>query len=297
MMARFLGVLTLLIFCSSFAAGQDTPTPGDDRNNVPFSTLFYKLGTNTLNSFTYGYGVPYLLAGLGTYYFVHSGLDWEWSTIAVEHKALAFSGTPFGALGFILPAAMPLGLYLYGRSGQRADLQITGLALGQAAILGVVISSSIKAFTGRRDPGIINNERDSADFSGDFAFGFMERGVFSGWPSSHTAVIFAMAVTLAELYPKNTGLKIAAYSYAALTGIGMSLFAHWASDAVAGALVGYAIGKSVGKSYRELLDRNGGLNSSGNPASNGANTMPGFEVTERVSVTILPRYVGISVRY
>jgi hypothetical protein len=134
--------------------------------------------------------------------------------------------------------------------------------MGQAVILGVLISSSIKFFTGRRDPGImsgiINGERDAGDFSGDFAFGFMERGIFSGWPSSHTAVIFAMAITLIGLYPKNIGLKIAAYSYAIATGIGMSLFAHWGSDAVAGALAGYAIGKSVGKSYKELLDRHSG---------------------------------------
>jgi membrane-associated phospholipid phosphatase len=288
-MAKFVWVSVALIFCSRAAFGQNN-AGGQDA--VPFSNLFYKFGTNTLNSFTYNYGVNYFLASLGTYYFVHSGIDWEWRNIAANNKVLAFSGAPFGALGFILPVAMPLGFYFYGHSSKRTDVQIAGLAMGQAAILGVLISSSIKTFTGRRDPGImpapINNERD---FSGDFAFGFMERGVFYGWPSSHTTVIFAMAAALAELYPKNTGLKVVAYSYAALTGIGMSLFAHWASDAVAGALVGYAIGKSVGKSYRGLLDSYSGSKNMAAPAA------PGFTITDNVSFYILPDYAGVSIRY
>jgi hypothetical protein len=173
--------------------------------------------------------------------------------------------------------------------------------MGQAAILGVLISSSIKAFTGRRDPGImsgiISGERDSEDFSGDFAFGFMERGVFSGWPSSHTAVIFAMAVTLAELYPKNTGLKAAAYSFATLTGVGMSLFTHWASDAFAGALIGIAIGKSVGKSYKEMLDVHSNLNDSETNSSSGMSNMPGFNLTDNLSFYIYPNSVGINICY
>jgi membrane-associated phospholipid phosphatase len=290
-MAKAAGLFIVLILCSHFAFGQD---------NLAFSDIFYKFGTNALHSFTYNYGVNYLLAGLGTYFLVHSGIDWEWSNIAYNNKALAFSGTPFGALGFILPVALPLGLYFYGRSHERTDFQITGLAMGQAALLGVLISSSIKTFTGRRDPGImsgiVNGERDSLDFSGDFAFGFMERGIFSGWPSSHTTVIFAMAVTLSELYPKNTGLKIAAYSYAALTGIGMSLFTHWASDAVAGALIGYAIGKSVGKSYKELLDRYSGLGGSGTTPPNTLNTMPGFTLSKNVNFYILPNSIGLNIR-
>jgi hypothetical protein len=63
----------------------------------------------------------------------------------------------------------------------------------------------------------MNGGRDSSDFSGDFAFGFMERGIFSGWPGNYTNVIFAVAAAPAELYPKNLGVKTAVYSYAALT--------------------------------------------------------------------------------
>ncbi|MDR1862798.1 MAG: hypothetical protein LBQ67_02640 [Treponema sp.] len=136
-MANIMG-LSMLIFCAHFAFGQNNPD--NPSGSVPFSALFYRFGTNTINSFTYNYGINYLLAGLGTYFMVHSGIDWEWSNIAYNNKGLAFSGTPFGALGFIAPAALPLGLYLYGRSSEKPGYQITGLALGQAAILGVLIS-------------------------------------------------------------------------------------------------------------------------------------------------------------
>jgi membrane-associated phospholipid phosphatase len=106
-----------------------------------------------------------------------------------------------------------------------------------------------------------------------------------------------MAVALAEMYPKNIGVKIAAYSYATLTGIGMSLFAHWASDTVAGALIGYAIGKSVGKSFKELLDKYSNLNGSETLSSNDINNMTGINITKNLSFYIMPNYMGLGMRY
>jgi len=150
-------------------------------------------------------------------------------------------------------------LYYRGKNHDDKNLQVTGLALGQAALLGFTVSSGIKAFTGRHAPDIIdnslvNNNRKETDFSGDFKFGFMERGVFDGWPSSHTATAFAMASALATMYPDNKSVAIWAYSYATFVGLGMSVMAHWASDIVAGALIGVAIGKTVGKSYRNFFE-------------------------------------------
>ena len=82
----------------------------------------------------------------------------------------------------------------------------------------------------------------------------MRRGVFDGWPSSHTATAFAMASALAELYSDNNAVVIGAYAYATFIGLGMSVMAHWASDIVAGALIGIAIGKTVGKNFNRLID-------------------------------------------
>jgi membrane-associated phospholipid phosphatase len=99
----------------------------------------------------------------------------------------------------------------------------------------------------------------------------MKRGIFSGWPSSHTIVAFALATTLTELYPDNTWLKTGVFAYAGCTGLGMSLFGHWASESFAGALMGYAIGKSVGRSFNQLLNDDNGkkVNYSLYPTLNG----------------------------
>lgn len=265
-------------------------TKSESKNAVPFSKIFNKFGTNSLGSLTYNYGANYLVAGAGTYGMVKSGFDWEWSNMAVNNKALTYSGMPFGALGFVLPVAVPMAMYINGRNNDNAKTQIAGLALGQAAIQGIFISSAIKTFTGRRHPGILNpilgEERDVKDFSDDFAFGFMERGVFDGWPSSHTTVIFAMAMTLAELYPENKTLKISAYSYAILTAIGMSLTVHWASDAFAGALIGYSIGKSVGRSYYGLTNQYSN-EANGHRKSILKGIFPGL--SDNISCNILPR--------
>jgi membrane-associated phospholipid phosphatase len=131
------------------------------------------------------------------------------------------------------------------------EMQITGLALGQAAIDAAVITSVLKAFTGR--PGPQHNLR-SNDYSNEFRFGFLRGGIYQGWPSSHTAAAFAMATTLIGLYPDNSAIKICGLTYATLIGVGVSTNIHWFSDVVAGGLIGYAIGTIVGNDYRNLLN-------------------------------------------
>jgi membrane-associated phospholipid phosphatase len=245
------------------------------QSKIPLSKLFYKMGNNALHSVTYNYGANYALGALGTYGLVKSGIDWKWNRMAYNNEWLAWSGTPFGALGYIVPVVAPVGLYVYGRRHDDVKLQITGLALGQSVILALGISSTFKAFTGRREPCIMEHHiypdrpGDTNGYSSDWALGFMERGIFSGWPSSHTIVAFALATTLAELYPDNTWLKIGVFAYAGCTGLGMSLFGHWASESFAGALVGYAIGKSVGRSFNGLLGKETTVNYSFYATPNG----------------------------
>jgi membrane-associated phospholipid phosphatase len=242
---------------------------------VPLSKLFYKIGSNAFHSVTYNYGANYAVAAVGTYAMIESGIDWKWNRMGYNNKWVAYSGTPFGALGYILPVAAPVWLYVHGRRNEDIKLQVTGLALGQAALLGLGVSGTIKAFTGRLAPGIMEHHiypdryMITDDYSNDWAWGFMRRGVNSGWPSSHTIVAFAMATTLAELYPDNTWLKIGAFAYAGCTGLSVSLFSHWASEVFAGALMGYAIGKSVGRSFNGLLGNDTKLNYSFYAVPNG----------------------------
>jgi membrane-associated phospholipid phosphatase len=154
-----------------------------------------------------------------------------------------------------------LTLYIYGRSAENEKLQITGVALGQTAFLSVGISSAYKALTARRPPDDQDVVRGKTDYSGDFNFGFLRRGAYDGWPSSHTMTAFAMATTVAELYPENKTLQIVSYACASLVGVGVSTNIHWFSDAVGGALIGYSIGKTVGSGFRELMDSEKGSSS------------------------------------
>jgi len=125
---------------------------GKDSSTVPLTFVFHGIADNAFGSITYNYGLNYIIAAAATYGIVKSGLDWQWHKNAEEHKWI--SNTGFISVGTqpIASVAVPLGLYLFGRFDSNRKLQITGLAVGQAAILGAVASSVLKAFTGRVPP-------------------------------------------------------------------------------------------------------------------------------------------------
>jgi len=218
---------------------------------IPITTVFYGMGRHMTGSFTYNYGLNYIVGIGATYGLVKSGADWKWYMNAKDHPWIPNTGRISVAAGPIVSVVVPLGLYLYGRSEKDVDLQITGLALGQAAIDAAVITSVLKAFTGRPGP---QHHLGTNDYSNDFRFGFLRGGIYQGWPSSHTAAAFAMATTLIGLYPDNTAIKIGGLAYAAFIGVGVSTNIHWLSDVVTGGLIGYAIGTIVGDDYRNLLN-------------------------------------------
>jgi membrane-associated phospholipid phosphatase len=202
-----------------------------DTSLIPITRVFYGMDRHALGSFEYNYGLNYIVAGMGTYGIVKSGFDWRWYRNSQENSWIPNAGFVAVGIGPLASVAVPLGLYLYGRSNEDARLQITGLAMGQAAILGALISSGFKAFTGRVPP---NEHKNLNDYSQEFRFGFLRGGVYQGWPSSHTTTAFAMAVTLIKLYPDNSTIRIGGLTYASLIGLGVSTNIHWFSDAVAG---------------------------------------------------------------
>ncbi len=252
-------LLIFLVFsfsCSASLLSQDTVKT---YKPIPFTTVFYHIDKHIVGSFKFNYGLNCVIGCAGTYGIIKSGFDWKWERYSYNNNWVSNAGMPSVVIGGLLPFALPLGLYIYGRNCEDSKLQVTGLAIGQAAILGLTISSGIKAFTGRSGPEIFNNSSATKDFSDDFKFGFLRRGAFQGWPSSHTTVAFAMATALIELYPDNLSLRIISLSYASLIGLGVSTNIHWFSDAFAGAFIGYAIGKSVGQGFKNMLDKNNKL--------------------------------------
>ena len=209
---------------------------------MSFFKIFHKIGRAVVDSLQFQYGLNYALAGALTYLIVISGLDVAWKDFSLVHLWIWQAGFAAVFVGALVPVFAPLGMYIYGRVRKSLSAQVAGLALGQAAILGLAVSSIIKVFTGRIPP----EYEGIAIGNGGFRFGVWEGGAFNGWPSSHTTEAFAMAVALTLMYPGNRAVKIGAWAYAIFIGLGVSTNNHWFSDVVAGALIGYAIGRSIG---------------------------------------------------
>lgn len=210
--------------------------------------FLYRLPQNTIQCFRGRNLLWQLLAIVLTWIIVTSDFDWYYftSTRIPGLRAWLF---PAVRLGMLLPVLVPLALLAIGALKKAPQIRNTAFALGQAAFLGLAISSFYKAFTGRIHPPRTLVHGPLIDTSHGFRFGLLRGGMFWGWPSSHTTVAFAMAVALWQLYPGNRPLRYAAVFYACYVGIGVSISIHWFSEFVAGAIIGSVIGAAVGGSF------------------------------------------------
>jgi membrane-associated phospholipid phosphatase len=229
-----------------------------EEEKTPSPHIFHNIGWNLLHSFTYNYGLNFIGSGVATFGMIKTGIDWKWRNTVFDNEWLAKPGGLVMSTGGIVPIVTPLVFYLSGLLFKDQKLKIAAAALTQTVILTMAVQSPLKMITGRRDPGLVNNSfytriYGEDDFSG--VFNWFNMDFFNGWPSGHTANAFSAAATISEIYHDNFWVKMAAFTYASFIGFGVTLHAHWASEAIAGALIGYAIGKTVGRSYRKFLDK------------------------------------------
>ncbi|MCX6793090.1 MAG: phosphatase PAP2 family protein [Candidatus Falkowbacteria bacterium] len=213
------------------------------------SLLFYKFFANIAALFKGRNLLWQISAIILTSVFVLSGFDWWYFTATrfVPH----FAWLPAAALGGLLPIIVPLIYLAIGFIRKNKSSLNLGFALGQAGILGLLFSFAYKSVTGRLQPDLVNS---LIDVSHNFRFGFMRGGVFWGWPSSHTTVAFATALTLIYLYPKNKVLKYIMLIYAFYIGLAVSTSIHWFSEFVAGAIFGSLVGVLVGTNFRKRIN-------------------------------------------
>lgn len=212
--------------------------------------LLYHIKPTLVRAFSGKYFAAQLLAVALTVLIVMSGFDFMWylafdDTIV---KRVLFSAV---VVGGIVPVVFPLWIFFYGHIFKQKKEIILGNMLAQAVALGWIISSFYKAITARVPPSHTLNS--IIDLSREFDFGFLNGGIFWGWPSSHTTIAFAMALAVWSAYPKHIFIKYGALIYAIYIGLGVSLSIHWLSDAVAGAIFGSVIGLAIGKSFTEKL--------------------------------------------
>jgi membrane-associated phospholipid phosphatase len=187
-----------------------------------------------------------VLAVLLTYTFVTTGFDWYWFT-HTRGPLLQSWFFPAAIIGGVLPILLPAVLLTVGKYRGNALAWRRGLALAYAVATGWLVSSFYKSFTGRIPPPF--RAQTYTDISHQFNFGLLRHGIFWGWPSSHTTIAFAMAVTLWILCPDRPVIKYGALLVAFYIGISVSTDIHWFSEFVAGAIIGSVVGSVVGRTF------------------------------------------------
>jgi membrane-associated phospholipid phosphatase len=223
--------------------------------------LFYRLPRSVANIFSGRNLLWHALAIVLTMVIVMSGFDWRYYVLT-RTEIYTQLARPALRLGMLVPVLGSLAVLVFGAATKNRRAITTAWALGQAALLGYLITSCYKAMTGRRPPPFHGFFRVPApdiaaltDSSYGFRFGFLQGGIFWGWPSGHTTVAFSMASCLIALFPKSKVTVFLALLYAFYIGLGVSVTIHWFSEFVAGAIIGSVIGTVVGVGFRsKLLD-------------------------------------------
>lgn len=219
------------------------------------------------STFQWPLTILHLLAILLSIPLIILGIDWSYFLFFKNHIYLQFIFFPAVPIGGLVPLAFPPIIYLYAKKEKRPEFEPLAFALTQAAIVGTIMIAFYKAITARLEPEIF--EDVIVDRSRDFAFGFLNRGVFHGWPSTHTTVAWAFAVILYyykfEIMSNQKGehqtlAKFKKYRkygfvYAFYIGLGVSGNIHWLSDAVAGVIMGVIVGFSIVRTFNNYWNR------------------------------------------
>ncbi len=135
------------------------------------------------------------------------------------------------------------GFYVVGALTDDAKaIQVAQDGLAASLIASGIITPAIKLVVGRSRP---------RDDTGIFHFKPFSNSNAS-FPSGHTTEAFALASVIANHY-ETTWVTCSAYTIAGLVGLARTYHhAHFASDVVAGAMIGTLVGKSVVAHNAEL---------------------------------------------
>jgi membrane-associated phospholipid phosphatase len=145
----------------------------------------------------------------------------------------------FGTKQYGLPVLA--GFYAYGAFADDDNAKATALDGFAASLIPSFVTSTIKGAVGRARPNTGLGPGQFHPFKGDEAF-----------PSGHTTGAFTFAAVIAAHYD-DVWVDTTAYTIASLVGVArIHLNAHWASDVVAGGLIGGLIGHHLVEFNRRL---------------------------------------------
>lgn len=140
------------------------------------------------------------------------------------------------------------GFYLVGALGNATSAEVAQDGLAASLIASGLITPTIKFIAGRARP------RENAGVANFHPFS-LGHSTNSSFPSGHTTEAFALASVIANHY-EETWVTCASYTTASLVGVARSYHdAHFASDVLAGALIGTLVGKSVVTHNKQLRSR------------------------------------------
>lgn len=129
----------------------------------------------------------------------------------------------------------------------------TGALAVNALVDATIVVTVLKTIAGRQRPrvGEAKNVWNIFPKSLDI-FTSNNPDKYNSFPSGHTITAFTLATVIAQQYKETIYVPIIAYTIA--TGVGLSRTtenAHWLSDVMIGAALGYGIGKFVAQKHKK----------------------------------------------
>lgn len=216
-----------------------------------------RLGCNLVDAATGENLLFYGAAVLSTMELSASGADHEIRVFVEERLGTRGFSDFTVSLGYYGLPAMGALVYATGLVARDTKLAGAGAAALQAMTVTFATTVLLKGLTGRPFPNHGGHPESPErllhpEWAREWRGPLLEN---SAWPSGHTSVAVALASSLVSYYADVPWLPWVLYPGAASIAFGMMSGAHhWASDVVAGALMGHAIGASIGADFRRMHD-------------------------------------------
>ena len=165
-----------------------------------------------------------------------------------ENRFLNHAATGFRLLGDPGSLVTGTGVYLIGRAGGNRRVEALGLHSVESILLAGILGGGIKFAAGRQRPFVDvktpNNFQLWRGFKGD---------QYRSFPSGHTIAAFAFASTVtreSQFWWPHSAFYVGTVFYGGAGLVGLSRIynnQHWASDVMAGAMIGTLVGIKVVK--------------------------------------------------
>lgn len=211
--------------------------------SAPLATPVDALGSDLAEAFG-GTNLLFYAGAVGaSTAMAFSGADESLREATQEHIASTTYGTAASLAGYIFPLAIAPGTWLAGALLHDRDAAGAGSAAVQALAVASATTLVLKVSVGREYPP--NDAHAFAPFQ-------IWSWPFAAWPSGHMTSAFSVVAALTAYYGSGE-LWIPLVGYPAAAAIGVGLLSgdeHWASDLLAGAVIGQCIGWSIGRAFR-----------------------------------------------